>query len=86
MYKLFSPNFFILFFLILLVGCGGSNSEYNNKRYIKSWQSYSSSPEGAVHYWDSRQNPNDYTLTTFPIISASFKTGYAFVSDGKLFF
>lgn len=77
---------FLLILCFILSACGGGGSSYDSQSSIVTWQSYSASPAGAVHYWDSRQSEAAYSITSLPFVASDFRSGYAFVVDSELLF
>lgn len=78
---------FIVLLALTLQGCGGGDdSRYDMQAPVDAWQSYSSSPDFATHYWDSSTHNEDYKISKLPRIAEDFRSGYSFVSSGDLIF
>jgi len=87
-------KFLICLFVLILAACGGgggdNSSESNTKSFqynssVSHWQTYSASPQGAIHYWNNESQ--EYEIYKLKRINEEFRTGYGFVnSTGDLIF
>jgi hypothetical protein len=67
----------------LMFDAHATTSVYPNSYPVRYWQSYSASPPG-IHEWTDADQQG-YTLRRMPLISPTFRSGYAFVSDDGYF-
>jgi hypothetical protein len=68
---------------MLISTCGGTGRTADSgESEVSTWQTYCGSEPGRVHRWE--RTSGELTVERLPVVSPTFRSGYAFARDGHL--